>query len=103
MAISVKESQGRVLIEVDDLSLAKEKATELKTLALEAIKNGVRFLDIDLSRTEYIDSSGIGKLLFLNKKLKGTGGHLIIPRISPKLYEFLDSLAITRVIEITAP
>lgn len=103
MSVDVTERNGRTLVMVNSFSLSKEVASELKEAALEQINKGNIHFDVDLSRTEYIDSSGIGKLLFLNKKLMNLGGDLAVTNISGKLYEFMESLALHRVMNITSP
>ncbi len=103
MSINVRKEGVRAIITVDDKSLSRETASELKEKALEVIESGTTHLDLDLARSHYIDSSGIGKLLFINKKLQGLSGKLTISRVNPTLYEFLDSLAITKVIEVANP
>jgi len=97
----IKEKTGEgYLLKVKASSLLKDEAAELKEVAQELIQQGVKDLSVDLSNTQYIDSSGIGKILFLNKKLSAVGGVFSIHAISGKLYEFFDSLAITKVMEI---
>ncbi|MBI9107030.1 MAG: STAS domain-containing protein [Spirochaetales bacterium] len=103
MSINKIEKDGAVVLEIDAESLIKDEAMLLKKTATEIIDEGQTRLRLDLSRTKFIDSSGIGKLLFLNKKLEQCGGSLEIIAINNKLYDFLDSLAITRVIKIVNP
>ncbi len=102
-SINVRNDGMKTILTVEDKSLSRDTATELKEKALSAIESGSRNLVLDLSVPQYIDSSGIGKLLFLNKKLQTLQGELTIPKINQTLYEFLDSLAISKVIKITAP
>jgi anti-anti-sigma factor len=78
-------------------------AKELKQTAMELIEAGFINLSLDLRRTDYVDSSGVGKILFLQKKLTKLEGSFRITRISGQLYSFLDSLAITKVMDIAAP
>ena len=55
----------------------------------------------------YVDSvslaGDVGKILFLQKKLTKRDGSFRITRITVQLYGFLDSLAITKVMDIVAP
>lgn len=90
-------------ITVDSLSLAGDEASDLKARTVELIDSGVRKITLNLKKPEYIDSSGIGKLLFMNKKIEKLGGQFTIKEINRTLYEFLESLAITKVMDITEP
>jgi len=103
MSIIVEQnSEGTTLI-VDNFSLAGDMAAELKVSALEVLKSGTVNIFLDLGKPEFIDSSGIGKLLFLSKKIKQLEGRFSIVKINSVLYDFLDSLAITKVMEIAKP
>lgn len=90
-------------ITVDSLSLAGDEATDLKTKTVDLIESGIRTVLLNLKKPEYIDSSGIGKLLFMNKKMEKLGGQFKIVEINSTLYEFLESLAITKVMDISDP
>ena len=103
MGILVEKNEKFTVITVDDISLAGDLSADFKKKAVEVIESGIININLDLSKTEFIDSSGVGKLLFLNKKLEKAEGKLKISAISNVLYDFLDSLAITRVIEISSP
>lgn len=100
MGIEVQKSGDTLLIKVEDNSLSGEIANEFKATVIKHIDSGVKKIQLDLGNTNFIDSSGIGKLLFINKKLGLVGGVIEIIKITDTLYEFLDSLTITRVINI---
>lgn len=101
MGLEISKSGNTVLVKVSESSLSGDIAVKLKSMVVESIEEGALNIDLDLSETNYIDSSGIGKLLFINKKLAAIGGSLRIPKISTTLYDFLDSLTITKVIKVT--
>lgn len=103
MSIKDIRENDSVTIVIDSLSLAGDEATELKTKTVELIESGAKKIYLDLKKPEYIDSSGIGKLLFMNKKIQKIGGEFKIVAISRTLYDFLESLAITRVMDIARP
>lgn len=100
MGIEIKKNENGATIKVIDRSLSDETANKLKSEALKIIETGGRKILLDLSETSYIDSSGIGKLLFINKKLISIGGSLEINKINPTLLSFLESLTITKVIKV---
>ncbi len=100
----LKETQGDcTVLTVNCQSLAGDEATELKSIAVELIDSGIDNISLDLERPEYIDSSGIGKLLFMNKKMEKIGGKFSIIAINKTLYDFLESLAIPKVIDVAKP
>lgn len=103
MSILKETKEDFTYLIVDSETLTGDKATELKTTVLELIDSGITKISLDLKNPEYIDSSGIGKLLFINKKMEKINGIFSIHNINQTLYDFLESLAITRVINITPP
>lgn len=100
MGLEIEKSGDTVLVKVNENSLSGDVANEFKSEVIKLIDSGVKTIHLDLSGTNFIDSSGIGKLLFINKKLGSTGGVIEITKISPTLYDFLDSLTITQVIKV---
>lgn len=103
MSIRKNVKGDAVELSVESLSLAGDEASDLKTITVELLDSGVKKIFLDLNKPEYIDSSGIGKLLFMNKKLEKLGGEFKIIAINKTLYDFLESLAITKVMEIAKP
>jgi len=103
MNIIDSRNGDEALIEITSNSLAGDDATELKTKTTDFIDAGVSKIRLDLSKPEYIDSSGIGKLLYISKKIEKINGEFSIIKINSTLYDFLESLAITKVINIAKP
>ena len=100
MSIDVRKNSDRATIIINEKSLSDHCADEFKALATGVIDEGILKIDIDLSVTDFIDSSGIGKLLYLNKKLESLSGELRIVKITTTLLDFLDSLSINKVIKV---
>ncbi len=49
---------------------------ELKEVVLNAIEDGTNRVVVDFSNTSYIDSSGLGVLVSISKKIREAGGDL---------------------------
>jgi len=103
MNIDVSIRGEECIITLRTESLSSEIARELKKIALREIKKGRRKLLLDLSQTQSIDHGGIGKLLFLNKKMEILKGRFAISQINEHLYRSLESLGIPEVIPIPRP
>jgi anti-sigma B factor antagonist len=58
---------------------------EFKQLVLDEIERGARHIVIDFSETGYVDSSGLGALVSLNKRLRETGGELRLAALNEDL------------------
>lgn len=51
-----------------------QNSRELKRNLVTALESGVRQVELDFADTEFIDSSGLGKLLLFNEKFTEKGG-----------------------------
>jgi anti-sigma B factor antagonist len=58
---------------------------ELKQKMLEELEGGARKLLVDFSQTGYIDSSGLGVLVSLSKKIREQGGALRLAGLNEDL------------------
>lgn len=58
---------------------------DFKQAVLDAIEQGVRLVIVDFTRTGYIDSSGLGALVSLAKRLRELGGDVRLAGLNPDL------------------
>ena len=57
----------------------------LKEQVLDRLERGDREFIVDFSKTDYIDSSGLGVLVTLSKKIREQGGQLSLVGLSEDL------------------
>jgi anti-sigma B factor antagonist len=79
-----KDPRGVVVIGVDGQLIVGNRH-ELKEKVLEALNQGERKLLVDFSHTGYIDSSGLGALVSLSKKIREAGGELKLAGLNEDL------------------
>ena len=72
-----KDPDGAVVVGVDGQLIVGNRQ-ELKQLVLDALEDGARRFVIDFTLTGYIDSSGLGVLVSLSKKLREQGGWQVL-------------------------
>ncbi|WP_066648612.1 STAS domain-containing protein [Christensenella timonensis] len=65
--------------------------------SIEEYKSGV---SIDCSALRYIDSTGLGVLVSILKKVKEYGGTMKILQLKPYLFKIFDVTGLTKVFEI---
>ena len=70
-----KEASGVLVVRVEGQLIVGNRQ-ELKTVIQEAVEHGERKFLVDFSRTGYIDSSGLGALVSISKKIREHGGEL---------------------------
>ena len=79
------EKQGDVTVVDVEGQLIVGNRQELKQRVLEQLDHGDRKFVVDFSRTGYIDSSGLGVLVSLSKKIREQGGDLRLANLNEDL------------------
>lgn len=74
---------------------------ELKQVLLSLFQQGHQFITLDFEGVDMIDSSGVGKLLLFQKKLRESGGQLKIKNVtSGKIQKLFNILHLEKAITI---
>ncbi len=73
-------------------------APRLRSLLTETVKGGRRRVVVDLSATEFMDSSGLGALIAGLKTARQAGGDLRIAQVTPQVAMVLQLTNLDRVL-----
>lgn len=84
-----KHASGVLVVEVEGQLIVGNRQ-ELKAVVQEAIDHGERKLLIDFSKTGYIDSSGLGALVSISKKVREQGGELRLSGLNEDLRSLFE-------------
>ncbi len=84
MGFSVVKQDGVTLVDVEGQLIVGNRQ-ELKQKVLEELEGGDRRFVIDFAGTGYIDSSGLGVLVSLSKKIREQGGELRLSGLNEDL------------------
>src|SRR6059036_4244825 len=104
MSFAIKKDADIVVVDVEGQLIVGNRQ-ELKQKVLDELERGEKKFLIDFSQTGYIDSSGLGVLVSLSKKIREQGGDLRLCGLNEDLQTLfeltkLDTLfAITRTAE----
>jgi len=79
------EKQGDIVVVDVEGQLIVGNRQELKQKVLDELEKGERRFLIDFERTGYIDSSGLGVLVSLSKKIREQGGELRLANLNDDL------------------
>jgi anti-sigma B factor antagonist len=101
MAFNVRKHPGGVLVIEVDGQLIVGNRQELKQRVLDSIEAGDRKFLIDFSRTGYIDSSGLGVLVSLSKKIRDEGGDLRLAGLNEDLKTLFELTKLDTLFAIT--
>ena len=84
MSFVLKKHNDVVVVEVDGQLIVGNRQ-ELKQKILDELEKGERKFLVDFSQTGYIDSSGLGVLVSLSKKIREQGGELRLADLNDDL------------------
>ena len=84
-----KDASGVAVLQVEGQLIVGNRQ-ELKQLVQAALDQGERRLLIDFSRTGYIDSSGLGALVSISKKIREAGGELRLSGLNEDLRSLFE-------------
>jgi len=84
-----KDASGVAVLQVEGQLIVGNRQ-ELKDLVQTALDQGERRLLIDFSRTGYIDSSGLGALVSISRKIREAGGELRLSGLNEDLRSLFE-------------
>jgi anti-sigma B factor antagonist len=84
MGFQVEKINGVLVVDVEGQLIVGNRQ-ELKQKVLEELDNGERKFVVDFEKTGYIDSSGLGVLVSLSKKVREQGGELRLANLNEDL------------------
>ena len=95
---SVDGATGEVAVIRPHGRLTMITTAELRTLVADTVGGGRTHVVVDLSRTEFVDSSGLGALISGLKTARQAGGDLRIAGAGPQVEAVLDLTNLRRVL-----
>jgi len=101
MAFSESKGAGGVTVLKVDGQLIIGNRQELKELVQTALDRGDRRLLVDFSRTGYIDSSGLGALVSISKRIREAGGELRLSGLNDDLRSLFELTKLDTLFAIT--
>lgn len=84
MGFQVTKSGGVSIVDVEGQLIVGNRQ-ELKQKVLDELEGGERKFVVDFANTGYIDSSGLGVLVSLSKKIREQGGELRLANLNEDL------------------
>jgi len=95
-------TQGDVVIIAIDGQLIVGNRQELKQQVLDRVEAGARKVVVDFAGAGYIDSSGLGVLVSLAKRLRELGGDLRLANLNEDLLTLFELTKLDSLFRIAA-
>ncbi len=89
MSFTLRKVGSATVVDVDGQLIVGNRH-ELKQMVLEELEGGVRHFIVDFARTGYIDSSGLGVLVGLSKRVRGLDGTLQLTSLNQDLMRLFE-------------
>ncbi|MDT8435203.1 MAG: STAS domain-containing protein [Gemmatimonadota bacterium] len=99
MTFSMVDEGGVTVVDVDG-ELIVGNRQELKDRVMERLEDGDRRFLIDFSRSSYIDSSGLGMLVSLSKRIRDRGATLRLAGLNGDLRTLFELTRLDTLFEI---
>ena len=84
-----KHPSGVLIVEVEGQLIVGNRQ-ELKATIQQALDNGERKLLVDFAKAGYIDSSGLGAVVSISKKVREQGGELRLSGLNEDLRSLFE-------------
>jgi anti-sigma B factor antagonist len=91
---------GQILRVTDIAELNATLAPQLRDQVRAALKPDTQSVEIDLSDTKFVDSSGLGALIAIQKTLGARNGAVLIVNPTSTVVQILELTRLHRVLEI---
>ena len=101
MGFSQTKGRGGVTVVEVDGQLIVGNRHELKDMIQAALDRGERKLLVDFSRTGYIDSSGLGALVSISKRIREATGELRLAGLNDDLRSLFELTKLDTLFTIT--
>jgi len=100
MKLREENVRGVTVVRVEETRLDSAISSELKAELLRLVENdGAVNVLIDLKQVEYVDSSGLGSLLFGHRQVKTNAGKLKLMHLAPKVRTLLRIANLENILE----
>ncbi|MFN0179434.1 MAG: STAS domain-containing protein [Gemmatimonadales bacterium] len=96
-----KSTNGQVTIIRVEGQLIVGNRQDLKAMVQDALEGGARKFLIDCGPTGYIDSSGLGALVTISKKIREAGGDLRLAALNDDLRSLFELTKLDSLFHIT--
>lgn len=100
MSFTLKKNGDVVIVDVEGQLIVGNRQ-ELKQKVLDELEKGERKFLIDFAQTGYIDSSGLGVLVSLSKKIREHGGELRLADLNEDLQTLFELTKLDTLFQIS--
>lgn len=102
MNLNLEKINHFSVLTIQDERIDAHNSAKLKEYLLDMIESGDTHIIVQLKQVRFIDSSGLGALLFGHKHMAAKAGQFVLTNIQPQVLSMFELTRLTRVFEIYA-
>lgn len=99
MSFKISDQDGVTLVEVDG-ELTVGNRERFKQVVLERVESGERKFVMDFGESSYIDSTGLGALVSLSRKIREAGGRMRLTGLNEDLLTLFELTRLDTVFDL---
>jgi len=99
-SIKTREKEGILILDMEGPFVAGEPAAAFRDKVREALAAGKRNLILNLAGVDYIDSTGLGEMVFCFTTLQKKGGRLALLNLNSRHIELLVLTKLSTVFDV---
>lgn len=99
MSFKISDQDGITLVEVDG-ELTVGNRERFKQVVLERVESGERKFLMDFGESSYIDSTGLGALVSLSRKIREAGGRMRLTGLNEDLRTLFELTRLDTVFDL---
>lgn len=100
MPIDTRTEAGAVIIVITGRLVLGRDVELLENMVTDALRGGQRRIVLDLSRLEYVDSSGVGTVVSCLSNAKKAGGELRLAGTSPRVEKIFKLTGVNSIVSM---
>lgn len=100
MNIDIKHENGILLLQPQEKSLEGANSKVFKSKVMELIEQGNKMIVLNISKIEFMDSSGLGCLISILKSLTTIKGKIVLCEAQPPVIRIFNLTRLTLIFEI---
>ncbi|MCK9608556.1 MAG: STAS domain-containing protein [Methylomonas sp.] len=100
MNFNLEKIKNFSVLTIQDERIDAHNSAELKEYLLDMIESGESHIIVQLKQVRFIDSSGLGALLFGHKHMTAKAGQFALSNIQAQVLSMFELTRLTRVFEI---
>jgi anti-anti-sigma factor len=100
MNVNLEQIKNFNVLTVREERIDAHNSAELKETISQMLERGENSIVVQLKQVRFIDSSGLGALLFGHKQAAAKSGQFALTNIQPQVLSMFELTRLTRVFEI---